>query len=91
MPACRWRSRRAFKLPVSARMNSDDLARKTAQSGMLMPILVTKLFAPQSVKQAVSRRSLVEQINHGLARKLTLVCAPAGFGQSSLLGEWAAG
>jgi len=57
---------------------------------MPLPILVTKLFAPQRVVQAVSRGSLVEQLNNGLARKLTLVCAPAGFGKSSLLGEWAA-
>jgi len=63
----------------------------TAWSGMPMPILVTKLFAPQRVAQAVSRGALVEQLNNGLARKLTLVCAPAGFGKSSLLGEWAAG
>ena len=57
---------------------------------MPTPVLVTKLFAPLHVQQAVSRRSLVEQLNQGLARKLTLVCAPAGFGKSSLLGEWAA-
>ena len=52
---------------------------------MPTPILVTKLFAPLRVKQAVSRGALVEQLNSGLARKLTLVCAPAGFGKSSLL------
>ena len=40
--------------------------------------------------QAVSRPRLVEQLDSGLARKLTLVCAPAGFGKSSLLSEWAA-
>ena len=58
---------------------------------MSTPILVTKLFAPLRVKQAVQRGALVEKLNNGLARKLTLVCAPAGFGKSSLLGEWAAG
>ncbi len=58
---------------------------------MSMPILVTKLFAPPPVVLAVSRPRLVEQLDSGLARKLTLVCAPAGFGKSSLLGEWASG
>ncbi len=58
---------------------------------MPTPILVTKLFRPSHDQQAVSRKSLVEQLNRGLVRKLTLVCAPAGFGKSSLLGEWAAG
>lgn len=57
---------------------------------MSTPILITKLFAPPCAAQAVARGRLVEQLNGGLARKLTLVCAPAGFGKSSLLAEWAA-
>jgi LuxR family maltose regulon positive regulatory protein len=57
---------------------------------MALPILVTKLFAPPLVARAVSRSHLIEQLRGGLARKLTLVCAPAGFGKSSLLAEWAA-
>ena len=55
-----------------------------------MPILVTKLFAPPRGARAVSRQRLVEQLRGGVARKLTLVCAPAGFGKSSVLSEWAA-
>ena len=55
-----------------------------------MPILVTKLFAPPRAARAVARPRLIEQLQGGLARKLTLVCAPAGFGKSSLLSEWAA-
>ena len=58
---------------------------------MSTPILVTKLFAPPRVVQAVPRPRLVQQLDSGLNRKLTLVCAPAGFGKSSLLGEWAVG
>ena len=55
-----------------------------------MPVLVTKLFVPPRPVQAIARPRLVEQLDRGLARKLTLVCAPAGFGKSSLLSEWAA-
>ncbi len=57
---------------------------------MAIPILVTKLFAPPLATRAIARPRLIEQLRGGLARKLTLVCAPAGFGKSSLLGEWAA-
>ena len=57
---------------------------------MQLPILVTKLFTPPRAVESISRPRLVEQMNSGLARKLTLVCAPAGFGKSSLLGERAA-
>jgi LuxR family transcriptional regulator, maltose regulon positive regulatory protein len=57
---------------------------------MALPVLVTKLFAPPLVARAVSRPRLTEPLRAGMTRKLTLVCAPAGFGKSSLLGEWAA-
>ena len=33
----------------------------------------------------------IERLNGGLRRKLTLVSAPAGFGKTTLLGEWVAG
>lgn len=58
---------------------------------MPTPILVTKLFAPPLIARAVSRSRLMEQLQGGISRRLTLVCAPAGFGKSSLLGDWAAG
>jgi len=38
----------------------------------------------------VSRPRLVERLNAGLHRKLTLVSAPAGFGKTTLLSEWVA-
>jgi LuxR family maltose regulon positive regulatory protein len=34
------------------------------------------------------RERLVEQLNVGLSRKLTIVSAPAGFGKTTLLSEW---
>jgi LuxR family transcriptional regulator, maltose regulon positive regulatory protein len=55
------------------------------------PILVTKLFAPPRGAHGVSRTPLIARLNSGLSGKLTLVSAPAGFGKSSLLAEWAAG
>jgi LuxR family maltose regulon positive regulatory protein len=55
-----------------------------------MPLLATKLQTPRVRPDLVPRPHLVEQVNAGLFRKLTLICAPAGFGKSTLLGEWAA-
>ena len=34
------------------------------------------------------RRDLVERLRQGLHRRLNLVAAPAGWGKTSLLGEW---
>ncbi|MBC7377583.1 MAG: AAA family ATPase [Burkholderiaceae bacterium] len=55
---------------------------------MTTPLLATKLFAPLPSPRSVERRRLTERLDAGLQGKLTLVCAPAGFGKSTLLGAW---
>jgi LuxR family transcriptional regulator, maltose regulon positive regulatory protein len=58
---------------------------------MSNPLLTTKLFAPSPAPQSVPRLRLTRRLDAALRVKLTLVCAPAGFGKSSLLGEWLQG
>lgn len=41
--------------------------------------------------ELVSRPRLIQRLNKGLHRKLTLISAPAGFGKTTLLSEWIAG
>jgi LuxR family maltose regulon positive regulatory protein len=55
-------------------------------------ILATKLYIPPSRQRVVRRPRLVQRLNEGLAagNKLTLVSAPAGFGKTTLIGEWVA-
>ncbi|MGC5326279.1 LuxR C-terminal-related transcriptional regulator [Brevibacillus sp. SYSU BS000544] len=53
------------------------------------PILATKLYMPRCPSGLVSRYRLIEKMNGSLSRKLTIVSAPAGFGKSTLLSEWA--
>jgi ATP/maltotriose-dependent transcriptional regulator MalT len=57
---------------------------------MSAPILATKLYVPPPQPSAVLRPRLIERLNEGLQRKLILVSAPAGFGKTTLLGEWVA-
>ena len=52
-------------------------------------ILKTKLFIPPFKNDMIRRPYLVERINSGMDRKVVLVSAPAGFGKSTLLAEWA--
>src|SRR6266540_3241044 len=58
---------------------------------MPTPILTTKLYVPSAPPRVVPRQRLIEQLNEGLHRRLTLISAPAGFGKSTLLSAWVAG
>lgn len=53
-------------------------------------LLATKLFIPPTTPTLVARPHLTQCIHEGVQKKLTLVCAPAGFGKTSLLAEWCA-
>ena len=55
-----------------------------------MPLLHTKLYIPPLRREQASRPRLIERLNVGLGRKLTLVSAPAGFGKTTLVSEWIA-
>src|SRR5262245_23655452 len=52
-------------------------------------LLATKLRVPRPHPGFLPRQRLLERLVEGAARELTLVCAPAGFGKTSLLGDWA--
>ena len=54
----------------------------------MVELLNTKLFIPRPRKNLVSRPRLIERLNAGLDKKLTLIAAPAGFGKTTLLSEW---
>ena len=54
----------------------------------MVEILRTKLFIPGTRANLVPRPRLVERLNTGLDKKLTLISAPAGFGKTTLLSEW---
>jgi LuxR family maltose regulon positive regulatory protein len=52
-------------------------------------LLATKLHVPRPPPGFVPRPRLVQALNRGLARGRVLICAPAGFGKTSLLADWA--
>ena len=53
-------------------------------------LLATKLFIPPVAPGMVSRPRLLERLQGVLNSRLTLVSAPAGFGKTTLLGQWIA-
>ena len=51
-------------------------------------ILQTKLYSPPPKPTTTPRPHLNERLSAGLARKLIIVSAPAGFGKTTLLADW---
>jgi LuxR family maltose regulon positive regulatory protein len=52
-------------------------------------LLATKLHVPRTRPGFVVRPRLVDRLAQALGGELTLVCAPAGFGKTALLADWA--
>ncbi len=51
-------------------------------------LLATKLHVPAARPGFVARPRLAGALGEALARRLVLVCAPAGFGKTALLADW---
>ena len=51
-------------------------------------LLQTKLHVPRLRPSLVPRPRLIEALNQGLAGKLTLISAAAGFGKTTLVSSW---
>ena len=54
------------------------------------PILRTKLYRPPVTEDYVSRPDIEHVLNTSLAKPLTIVVAPAGYGKSTLVSAWKA-
>ena len=54
------------------------------------PLLRTKFYIPRQKTNRIQRSRLIVQLNACLDRRLTLISAPAGFGKTTLVAEWAA-
>jgi LuxR family maltose regulon positive regulatory protein len=55
----------------------------------LLDLLDTKFFIPSIRPDLVPRQRLIQKLNEGLQGNLTLISAPAGFGKTTLVSDWA--
>jgi LuxR family maltose regulon positive regulatory protein len=53
------------------------------------PGIITKVLLPRRRADVLSRPRLIDFVNQNLERKLVLVCAPAGYGKTTLLVDFA--
>jgi LuxR family maltose regulon positive regulatory protein len=61
-----------------------------AHPAELLDLRWTKLNPPRTVGDLVRRARVRERLERGLEHPLTLVCAPAGYGKTTLLSDWLA-
>jgi LuxR family maltose regulon positive regulatory protein len=62
-----------------------------AATGKRDVLLATKLHIPRTRPGFVARARLADRLTQAHGRELVLVCAPAGFGKTALLADWARG
>jgi LuxR family transcriptional regulator, maltose regulon positive regulatory protein len=72
-----------------ARPAREDTWPSPARGSAVQTLLKTKLYLPKVRSKRVSRLRLLAHLDDIPAYALTLVSAPAGFGKTSLLAEWA--
>src|SRR5918995_3020133 len=68
--------------------DTPDTTPQYATTRGLDGLLATKLHLPRPPQGLVARPRLLDRLDDGLARELTLISAPAGFGKTSLLADW---
>jgi LuxR family maltose regulon positive regulatory protein len=74
---------------VGASRDQDGQILPAATDRDSEPLLKTKLYFPPARADQVARPRLLELLNAGTQRSLTLISAPAGFGKTTLLTSWA--
>jgi LuxR family maltose regulon positive regulatory protein len=67
------------------------MERVFPESNALPTILSTNLQIPQLHRELIPRESLVKKLDETFHFPITFISAPAGFGKTTLLSQWAAG
>src|SRR5262249_35783939 len=78
------------KNPPPRRVYSASMTAPSDGAGAPLAPLSTKLVAPPRRPAAIERVELLERMEASAQLPLTLVCAPAGFGKTTLLVDWLA-
>jgi LuxR family maltose regulon positive regulatory protein len=77
-------------MSVSRHGKSKKGTAKGAKIGLRQNILLTKLQRPPVAPDILPRPRLLDLLNEGRRRTLTLISAPAGYGKSTLASRWVA-
>lgn len=82
---------RIIRAPVATRARrkpENAIAESAGGSPRRLPLLRAKLAPPEARTGIAQRDQLLDRLRGGRGRKLTLVCAAAGYGKTTLLVQW---
>ncbi len=65
-----------------------DDSRYSLEEKVTDILLTTKFYIPPTRPELVPRKRLIDKLNEGLHRKMTLISTPAGYGKTTLVTEW---
>ncbi len=74
--------------PAEFVVTMHPVPKTAANLGSPSSLMRTKLYRPRSRSDMISRARLIERLNDGLHGNVTLMCAPAGYGKTTLLTQW---
>ena len=74
---------------VSNNKSNNSHTANTLRPNLIDTKIDIKVNCPPPLSNPVNRPRLLEKLDKGLSRKITLITAPAGYGKSTLLADWA--
>ncbi len=78
---CKWAIKR-FKVKYNLTGHSNSMPQRVRS------LLQTKMNRPPITRGLIDRPRLFEQLSRGAEHPLTLICAPAGYGKTTLVCTW---
>lgn len=79
----------AIKQLTRSQVQRDDLVGEKREVRHITPLLRTRLLVPAPPHSPISRPRLLQALQDAASRAFTLLCAPAGWGKTTLLSQWA--
>ena len=75
-------------LPLTEDALSGFVHQEPFRLARTLPLIATRFTPPRSPGTLQPRERLIQRLDAALTSTLTLVCAPAGFGKTTLLAQW---
>lgn len=75
-------------LPTTGHLPTENVDEDPFRFTRKLPLILTKLTPPRSPGVLLQRDRLLTRLDNAAVGSLTLVCAAAGFGKTTLLSQW---